>query len=448
MTAEVVLMNKASVAMAADSAVTISQGRSGFKTFHTVNKVFELKHGSGIGVMIYSNAEFNGVPWETVIKRFRQQRPGLHPHVRDYVDEFLDYLTTEDAAPSSHDVVVITDAINQHTLGVFDFLMRRASEWISRTGTEKKAPLNRIFNEYLDLLETRLAATRDPEWSEAVGNHLNDGEHRDVVREFVSELFARLPIERAGLKRLEGLLCVALTKCLKEPSETGLVIAGFGTSEVFPSMHSCLIRGRIGGTVRTVHRKHVEITLERPSHIETFAQDEQARGFLTGITSQVRGEVVRYWRDWTKAFAHRASVALQKRVPSIKSARTREKIAAAMAELADQAMKDFGRKMAQHESEFVFGPMLRSVAVLPKDEVGTLASSLVNVTSLRQKMSISDLETVGGPVDCALISPGDGFVWLSRKHYFNQDLNPSWHLVHSYAEAENQREGFADDNQS
>lgn len=448
MTAEVVLMNKASVAMAADSAVTISQGRSGFKTFHTVNKMFELKRGSGIGVMIYSNAEFNGVPWETVIKRFRQNRPGFHPHLSDYVDELLDYLRTDEAAPSNHDSAVITDAINQHTLGVFDFLQRRGPEWISGKGVVKKAPLNRIFAEYLDLFAERLESAEDPAWAADLSEHMKSGAHREVVREFVADMFKNFPLLPTRLNRLEVLLCAALSKCLREPSESGLVMAGFGQADSFPSMFACRVRGRVGGVVRSVHERYVEISLDSPSHIETFAQDEQAHGFLTGITKQVRSQVLQYWRTWSNRFAKRAAAVLEDQVPSIRSPQTRAKIAAAMADMAKQAVVDFGSTMAQHETDVFLGPMLRSVAVLPKDEVGTLASSLVNVTSLRQKMSISDLETVGGPVDCALISPGDGFVWLSRKHYFDQSLNPSWHLSHRYAEVATPAEGMKNEQEA
>jgi len=32
-------------------------------------------------------------------------------------------------------------------------------------------------------------------------------------------------------------------------------------------------------------------------------------------------------------------------------------------------------------------------------------------------------ETVGGPIDVAVISKGDGFVWIKRKHYFRPELN-------------------------
>jgi len=51
-----------------------------------------------------------------------------------------------------------------------------------------------------------------------------------------------------------------------------------------------------------------------------------------------------------------------------------------------------------------------------------MAESLVNLTCLRKKISMDD-ETVGGPVDVAVISKGDGLIWIKRKHYFEQELN-------------------------
>ena len=35
-------------------------------------------------------------------------------------------------------------------------------------------------------------------------------------------------------------------------------------------------------------------------------------------------------------------------------------------------------------------------------------------------------ETVGGPIDVAVISKGDGFIWIKRKHYFEGDMNPQF----------------------
>ena len=71
------------------------------------------------------------------------------------------------------------------------------------------------------------------------------------------------------------------------------------------------------------------------------------------------------------------------------------------------------------------GPIMDVVGVLPKDELASMAESLVNLTVLRRRTSI-DIETVGAPVDVAIITKGDGFVWIKRKHYFEPALNPRY----------------------
>lgn len=38
--------------------------------------------------------------------------------------------------------------------------------------------------------------------------------------------------------------------------------------------------------------------------------------------------------------------------------------------------------------------------------------------------AVTQRETVGGPIDVAVITRGDGFIWIRRKHYFEPSLNP------------------------
>ena len=68
-------------------------------------------------------------------------------------------------------------------------------------------------------------------------------------------------------------------------------------------------------------------------------------------------------------------------------------------------------------------PILNVVISLPKTELAAMAESLVNLTSMKRKVSLQ-AETVGGPVDVAVISKRDGFVWIKKKQYFQQELNP------------------------
>lgn len=70
-----------------------------------------------------------------------------------------------------------------------------------------------------------------------------------------------------------------------------------------------------------------------------------------------------------------------------------------------------------------YTPIVDNVSVLPKEELGAMAESLVNLTKFRLRVS-PERETVSVPIDVALISKGDGFIWLKRKHYFQAELNP------------------------
>ena len=63
--AEIALLNKTAVALAADSAMTdLGTGK-----IYPANKLFALTKWHPIGVMI---SNFMGVPWETIIKMYRQ----------------------------------------------------------------------------------------------------------------------------------------------------------------------------------------------------------------------------------------------------------------------------------------------------------------------------------------------------------------------------------------
>jgi hypothetical protein len=63
------------------------------------------------------------------------------------------------------------------------------------------------------------------------------------------------------------------------------------------------------------------------------------------------------------------------------------------------------------------------VGNLPVDELGGLAETLVSLESLKERVTRGS-ETVSGPIDVAVISKTDGFIWIKRKHYFDPALNP------------------------
>src|ERR1700724_1058614 len=91
MTGEVAIMNKIAVALAADSAVTISAGQKEQKIFDSADKLFELSHHNPIGVMIFNGMSFTQVPLATLIKNFRTECKD-YAKIEDAANEFLKYL--------------------------------------------------------------------------------------------------------------------------------------------------------------------------------------------------------------------------------------------------------------------------------------------------------------------------------------------------------------------
>lgn len=88
MTAEIAIMNKEAIALATDSAVT------GRKVFTSANKLFALSKYHPVGIMIYGNALFMDIPWETVVKIYRKELGNkkfsrLSGYARNFI-KFLD----------------------------------------------------------------------------------------------------------------------------------------------------------------------------------------------------------------------------------------------------------------------------------------------------------------------------------------------------------------------
>jgi len=101
-----------------------------------------------------------------------------------------------------------------------------------------------------------------------------------------------------------------------------------------------------------------------------------------------------------------------------------EEVNAVREAAASQAERFLEQSATVRRRRFV-APIMDIVELLPKEELADMAEALVNLTALKRRVSL-DAETVGGPIDVAVISKGDGMIWIKRKHYFDPALNPSY----------------------
>ena len=101
MTAEVGILNANGLVLAADSALTMGNSEQ-MKIFNSGNKIFSLGPSHSIGIMMFGNVQFMGIPWEIIVTGFHQ-KIGARPldTVWDYCTEFFNYLESVDEIYSS-----------------------------------------------------------------------------------------------------------------------------------------------------------------------------------------------------------------------------------------------------------------------------------------------------------------------------------------------------------
>ena len=90
MTCEVAVMNKRGIALAADSAVTLGNGK---KIYHTAEKLFSLSPSIPVAIMTFGAADMMNVPWETVVKIYAQKLGSRSFDTLDqYAKDFLSFI--------------------------------------------------------------------------------------------------------------------------------------------------------------------------------------------------------------------------------------------------------------------------------------------------------------------------------------------------------------------
>ncbi len=95
MTAEIVIMNRNGVAMAADSAGTLDTP-DGPKVDNHTKKLFSLSTSEPVGIMIYNNLNLAGIPWEVIIKSYRKYLGDqTFSSVEKYAHHFFDFIESK-----------------------------------------------------------------------------------------------------------------------------------------------------------------------------------------------------------------------------------------------------------------------------------------------------------------------------------------------------------------
>lgn len=420
MTAEVAIVNRSAVALAADSFATITRPGKPPKTYN-VNKLFTLSKHAPVGVMVYGAAEVLGVPWETVVKVFRKSlKDDRLDKIDHYAERFIRFLSNSNVLFSADSQVRWLTSVVDHFLANVDAdIDKRAERHVKQNGAITEDEVAKLTNE---VVAQRIAMLGSHPARDNLPADFENRVRAELATFFDASVTQRLPKKpltdekKADLHEAAVLL---FTRKFDIPTtRSGIVIAGFGEIECFPVVRAYLIHGVCCGQLIYSYDESDSFDGDGCA-VLPFAQRDVANAFLQGIDDHNLSIIM----DYVKLVFSQLATTVAQTIPL--SDNERESVEARLNAAALDAVTQLDRNIEGHLRTKHIDPLLATVNVLPKEELAVLAEALVSLTSLKRKMS-TDVETVGGPIDVAVISKGDGFIWIRRKHYFDPSINPSF----------------------
>lgn len=421
MTAEIGVLNKTAIVLAADSAVTIDNGR---KVYKTANKIFPLSLVHPVGIMVYNNSQWMGIPWEIIIKEYCQNLKGeSFPYIKDYMDDFIKKLkrnykkrlTSEKQIDFVREKLIDTLSILSDITNLnLDEKIKAGALKRAKTEMEEAQMFSSEFQKTLQtaikfvasqkgiLVEFKKYGLR--EFSAAFKPKVIE-----IIDYFIKDNSLQVPRNFKSL--VLKLLYLELIKDIDEyDSYSGIVIAGYGNDEIYPVIYEYKISGYIQGKLRFKYHNHTEIGDENMAVIAPIAQRDMVDTFVQGLSPIVESEMC----EFLKGKLTNILKDFQKKI-NIKEHKL-------LVKNLSEAYREFRSNLKSHLAENHVEPILSTVSNLSKEGMVELAESLVNITSLKRKTS-SEVESVGGPVDVVIITKTEGFIWVKNKSVIDQQLN-------------------------
>ena len=428
-------MNLEAVALAADSAATVYT-RGNTKIFGSQNKLFALSTVAPVGILVYGSGAFMSIPWETLIKEYRHRRgTTIFPKLSDYMDDFCRFLRQDVSSDiSAEQQAQHAETLIRHVYHEISYLINQVLE-ASRGQIPEHDEANHT-SQVTALIDMITSDVVEQYSKRARAADLVDNAPEDFLdsirktirrrRKTIRDDFFKRRLGRQVVRKLNTIADKAIGAMVGEisfaqfPLNTGIVVAGFGDKDLFPSYSEIHVEGLVLGVLKKQDDRKGTTGPKIRAEIVSFAQDDMIYQFMQGIApvyeDYLHGSMISHLSSYTKLLVENLD-----RYSDIEKGALLKEMGAVHPEIADS----FVSQIEEIGRDYHAKDIVDVVAMLPKEDLAEMAEALVSLTSLRMRVSLGE-ETVGGPTDVALITKGDGLVWIKRKHYFPADLNPAY----------------------
>ena len=419
MTAVVGILNKQAIAIAADSAVTI-EGNNGRKIFNKANKVFTLSKYHPVAIMIHNAASFMTAPWEVIIKIYRRQLGDTSfPHVEDYLVNFIEFLRARSFFTNPQMQLAFLDDMSRNIINaVIDEAGRSNPNLASSPTEENKTQFLRLVSAHAERIIANFTGYEPcPEFAKYTYEEFREYSQaiidNIIQQRFVNNGFT-LPPELH--ERLLQLVFTILKAKESITNFTGLIFAGFGEDEIYPQLIPLNVSMVVNDRLRYFKDdpRIASISDMNNAAICPFAQTDVINTILSGVDPTLDNIYLNNFSELFRKYNNEILTILGNSNPQL--------VAQIQALNIDILVNEYGRMNDSIKREKHIQPLLDAVGTLSKEDLAEMAESLIYLTYLKRRITFAD-ESVGGPVDVAVISKGDGLVWIKRKHYFRPELN-------------------------
>lgn len=401
MTAIVGILNKRAVAIAADSAMTVKKdGQT--KIYNNARKIFSLSENIPVGIMMSGNLEFMGMPWDVIFGQYRAYRNGKPlPRLKDYMADFLSFLTS-----FSH--LNTKEAYSNYLyaeLGSFYYSTKSVVE--SRISKERQKFNKNTFSEYLkDVMEENVKMYKDDGQSENMKG-LSFKKFCAITKKQFDSLEDIMFEEGVYTKNTRDWKRVfyeyIISSCYLVESQ--IVFTGYGEDEIYPSLQAVTLSGIIDGKLRFRYDDEEEITDDSSSAIIPFAQSDVMIALLKGIAPDLYANIME------KVEEHVENVR-NLMITSIRDAgygnETKELLESVSFSDLNKMFRD---ETLGYIREHYTDGLLEAIDCFSVSEMADMAGNLISVTGLQRHYTSSE-ESVGGPVNVAVITKAEGFRWV------------------------------------
>lgn len=407
MSVGVCIINRNGIALAADSAGTYT----GNKMFYnSMNKVFSISRKYVYGVITYGATVIHNVSIDQVLKEFRTFLDS-----KSEVNDFFEILPSfVEFIEQKNNYYKFDTAETNHCYELIKVLI---SDWGKKiknviTTDDVAAQIDDILNDLSAVMQDAIKI-ENYDVSSYIGTTYKS-DFDSLINMIVPEL-NNYPAQKG---RFWNYICEYFNLSLTNETSNamGLFFCGYGKNDAFPKFTHIELYNVVGGKVKYKLIENYEES-NNQAQIVPLAQKDVILTFCKGISNTF----INYIPQKVESIINAKIDAIPDIFTDSQKGELKEALLSVKNELASAIDTTIQNSNVM--------PILNSVQLIPLAEMAFFAENLVNMTTLKRTFAIDgNQQTVGGPTDVAVLSKGDGFVWIKRKLYFDGQLNPNYAL--------------------